>query len=164
MQHGLATIYRRASDYPRSFMGFNRTHLAGVEELPLGCTVLLLPLLPEDIGWAPVVYVKCAISRRACFTWVHPDCIQMMDTRLDGIVEIGHVEERGDYEPSHPHLRSNQGPGVGRYEGRLHLDARWKDNYHDQNNTTCCAQLVACNMLRTAGPLLADSPIEGSSW
>ena len=143
MAYGFAKVYRCANDYPSCFFGYTRDNLEGIDQLPVNSNVLVLPRLPEDIGWSPVVYLDNT-QGRACFTWLHPDCVQLYEhTGPDATIVIGHVKERNVKRPSHPHLKRPRRVGVRRCErtGDLLLDARWHDDY-DNYNTRCRGHCV----------------------
>ena len=144
MAYGFARVYRCASDYPSCFNGYTRGNLEGIAQLPVDTRVLVLPRLPQDIGWSPVVYLDNT-QRRAYFTWMHPDCVQLYGhTWAAATIVIGHVRERGEKAASHPYLERPIILGTrrcGRTNG-LVLDARWDDPY-DAYNPRCSGHCVA---------------------
>ena len=52
---GLARVTDRASYYPHRFAKFQRIHLPGVSDIPIGTFVLVLRQDANDKGWAPAV-------------------------------------------------------------------------------------------------------------
>ena len=92
----------RASYYPYKFAKFQRINLPGVSDVPIGTSVLVLGQDANDKGWAPVVVSETLNGRRyARFTWMHPECLEYLETGNDGSVVIGHTDRRGRHMASH---------------------------------------------------------------
>ena len=78
-------------DLVSCFDGWLGSHCDGVEEIPVGSFVLLLPIEASDSGWAPVVTHDMHGAR---FTWVHPDTLQIiLGESYDAHVEVGHRQK-----------------------------------------------------------------------
>ncbi len=89
---GYGVVVRRASDFPFSFETYTWRNCEGVEELPVGTRVLVLPRVAADVGWTPVVVAdNCRDGAR--FTWHTPGCIQLL-ANLGGRVVVGHTLAR----------------------------------------------------------------------
>ena len=130
---GLARVFRLASDYPVSFRDWVSANCEDVEELPVDKYVLLLPSIKSDLGWAPVITHGDFGAR---FTWVHPDCVSLVDhASLGGVILVGHTDERGPYPPSH--CIGMRAPGVRIFNEELVLDARWKGR--GENDSDDCS-------------------------
>ena len=86
---GLARVTYRASDYPEIFRKFRHFNLEGVSEVPIGTFVLVLGQDADDEGWAPVMVNETLGGRKyARFTWMHPGCLEYLETGNDGPVVI----------------------------------------------------------------------------
>ena len=123
---GLATVYRQASQYPEVFKGLRVHHLEQVTNMPVGTTVLCLPMIAADCGWRAVITNVIYENRRhARFAWMHPQCLRAMPTLgAKPRIEVHHTGVRGRREAS-----IDIGPkqiGVRPLNGRLVLDARWE--------------------------------------
>ena len=120
---GLARVTDRASYYPHKFADFQRINLPGVSDVPIGTFVLVLGQVARDIEWAPIVVNETLNGRKyARFTWMHPECLEHLETGNDGCVVIGHTDRRRRHMASHAFGVLD--PGIRRYRGRLVLDAR----------------------------------------
>ena len=122
---GLATVYRQASKYAPVFKGFRVHHLDKVRNMPVGTSVLCLPMTAADCGWRAVITnVTHENQKLARFAWVHPECLRAMPTLgARPRIEVHHTKKRGYREAS-----IDIGPeeiGVRPLNGRLVLDARW---------------------------------------
>ena len=68
---GLATVYRQASQFPEIFKGFRVHHLDKVRNMPVGTTVLCLPMTAADCGWRAVITnVFHENKKHARFAWM----------------------------------------------------------------------------------------------
>ena len=140
----------------------------------------MLPRVEEDGHWVPAialedVHVKGIPTKLACFTLVHPACLQI-DWRLIGsyrdrvgTVMIGHLLERGLQEASHQisevspgewsvstSHRTSQTSQVEwrKSNGKRILDARWNGRQRIGNCKGYC--FLLCNIhvdLKDAWPI-----------
>ena len=95
-----------------------------MSEVPIGTFVLVLGQDADDEGWAPVMVNETLGGRKyARFTWMHPECLEYLETGNDGPVVIGHTNGHGGAMATHD--IGDWAPGVRRYNGQLVLDARW---------------------------------------
>ena len=111
-----------------------RTREANVSvvELPINELCIVLPAVPEDAGWTPILFYDNGVAIRG---YIHPEvwtpCLSTPDLP---IVTVHHVEERGTKEPS---LYFNEGlgppyPGMhevaGKYPGEMHyvMNCQWR--------------------------------------
>ena len=135
---GLATVHRQASNHPEIWTGWRQPDMDGVEELPVGCCVIRLSAIDEDLGWAPVVYIS-PYSERACFTWVHPQCLVLdSDPQLLEPIRVGHVKDRNKTTASHPSFKWCKPRGSVGYASNTHyLDARFEDNVSFDSESSC---------------------------
>ena len=139
---GLARVTDRASYYPYKFASFRRFNLPGVSDVPIGTFVLVLGQDANDKGWAPVVVNETLGGRKyARFTWMHPGCLEYLETGNDGPVVIGHTNEHGGAMATHD--IGDWSPGVRRYNGQLVLDARWSGRVDTGDCKGYCTAFVA---------------------
>ena len=140
---GLARVTDHASYYPHAFEveDFQRIDLPGVSDVPIGTFVLVLCQEADDVKWAPIVVNETLNGRKyARFTWMHPDCLEYVETGNDGPVMIGHTDRRGRHVAS-----SDLGgwdPGVRRYGNQLVLDARWSGSMNTGDCKGYCTAYV----------------------
>ena len=128
---GLAKVCDKASHYRAAFSGWVGENVIDVSELELGTFVLVLPLLCSDLGWAPVVVNEYqrhedrenADRYYACFTWIHPQCLEFISINHTHVITIGHTLDRNRYPSSHD--IGKESPGTRRHHNSLVLDARW---------------------------------------
>ena len=119
-----SSVSHLASYYSHKFAKFQRIHLPGVSDIPIGTFVLVLRQDANDKGWAPVVVNETLDGRKyARFTWMHPECLEHLETGNDGCVVIGHTDRRRRHMASYGF--ADWDPGIRRYRGQLVLDARW---------------------------------------
>ena len=139
---GLATVYRQASQYQESFRGLRTHHLDKVANMPVGTTVLCLPMIASDHGWRAVITnVIYENQKHARFTWMHPQCLRAMPTLgARPRIEVHHTGIRGSRNPS-IHIGPKQ-IGVRPLDGQLVLDARW-DWPIGQDNQACTGHCFA---------------------
>ena len=103
-----------------------RAHVVGRGRGPSYASTFVLVLRPDanDKGWAPAVVNETLDGRTyARFTWLHPECLEHLETDPDGCVVIGHADRRRSHMASH--ALGDWDPRVRRYRGGLVLDARW---------------------------------------
>ena len=107
----------------------------------------MLRRIPNDIRWVPVVVND---GGWACFTHIHPECLQYLPSGADRVIMIGHHEERGHDPPTHDLGALGQEPV--RYletpSGNLLVpDARW-DGEHGVGNCKGYCYAVVAAMVR----------------
>ena len=137
MSLGLATVIRRASSYPWAFDSWTAQQCNGVSDLPVGIRVLQLPAREDDIGWKAVI-VLCPEQGQARLTWVHPQCVRLLEpNELGGVIVVGHTRNRGQKQASHDIGPSN--PGVRWMGENLILDARWVEWEGGEMETNSCS-------------------------
>ena len=113
-----------------------------MSDIPIGTFVLVLRQDANDKGWAPVVVNETLDGRKyARFTWMHPECLEHLETGNDGCVVIGHADRRRSHMASH--ALGDWDPGVRRYRGQLVLDARWSGSMNTGNCKGYCTAYVA---------------------
>jgi hypothetical protein len=145
---GLATVYRRASEYSSVFDGFQDRDIAGVFEPPIGSSVLVLREQAADASWAPVVFTENVGTGggTACFSWVHPDTLRMDDPLpSSSAILVGHCGQRGRDAATH-HIGAIA-PGSRWHQGFLILDARWEGRGHANEG---CSGYCSDVLLHTA--------------
>ena len=65
-----------------------------MSEVPIGTFVLVLGQDAADKRWTPVVVNETLHGRKyARFTWMHPGCLEYLETGNDGPVVIGQTAE-----------------------------------------------------------------------
>ena len=119
---GFARVWQLLSqraDAMYTFRDWTTGSMRAIEELPVGCYVLVLPRLTRDLGWCPVITLDD--TARARFTYIHPAVIQPVS--VDKPVVVGHALERNGRRASHDIGRRR--PGVRCIDGEIVLDARW---------------------------------------
>ena len=174
---GLAQVIRRISDVPQIFDGIDVARLDFIEDLPIGQTVLVLPEIPDDVGWTAVLTIVDSQDWLPFVhqTWVHPQCVKSVEGNLISKcpLTVGHCQNRNEKKASHPELllrnkHARAGPWL--YEQKLYLDCRWKDkrsgDYSDVKHSGHCLAVclsVAAERQRVAdilqfAHLLVDAP------
>ena len=113
-----------------------------MSDIPIGTFVLVLRQDANDKGWAPVVVDETLNGRTyARFTWMHPECLEHLETGNDGCVVIGHADRRRSSKAGH--ALGDWDPGVRRYRDQLVLDARWSGLMNTGNCKSYCTAYAA---------------------